>query len=277
MHKNLYELIKREAQPLLLVVEDLVKVDILASLNDGLYNISFITLSELLKKLSFTYHEHAIYMVMKQYQVKYEIAITYLNNLKYIIDVDKQRINSSDLKKITLLEEIREFLIANKLLITDPLFKGYCQKKKIIIYGYPQIKQEDLALLKQIDYQYIPIDYNKNLNTSVLACQSFADELFYALEEICELIINNVPLSEIKLVGISEENSFYVKQVFKMYQIPINLNEKKSLYSYDLSKDILNKYHLNELEYNEENSIFNEVIKVINKYASFKVDKTLID
>ena len=274
MHKKILKIIKENRDPLLLVVPDLIKHDILTNLNDGLYNVAFITMSEVIDRLSFTFNEEAIYMVMKQYQVGYDIAKTYLNNLKYLQYIDKKT-EDLESKKVELLDNIYHFLDNNNLIVKDFLFETYCQKKKIIIYGYPYLKKEELYLLDKINYVYLPIEYNIKLTTKVLACKSFADELFYAIEAICKLISNKVPLSDIKIVGIDKENYFYARQMFKMYQIPVNLNEKTSLYNYDITKTIIENYRNHTFEYDKDNLIQNEVIKVLNKFVMFEENEVL--
>jgi ATP-dependent helicase/DNAse subunit B len=277
MLKKLLSLIEKEKEPILLVTDKYNKEQILTNLYGDLVNITFISLPELIKKLTFSYSHEAIYYLMKQYQVNYEIALTYLQNMKYLSLINP----NDDLDKINLLQTLYEELFTNKLIAIDNLFLKYCQKKQVLIYGYPYISKEDLKVLSKIKYQYLSSEKG-NINTNeVSICKTVTDELFYVLEAIGDLITQGVPLTKIKLIGIRENDYFLTKQMFKLYQIPLNLHEKKSLYSYDITKDLLKAFGENRLDsydyQGKERSLINEVISIINQFASLPVDDILLE
>ena len=72
---------------------------------DKIYNIKFMSLKELIDSLTFTYDERSIYYLIKKYDMNYDVANIYLNNLKYAVN------NVSD--KTNKLIEIKNELIEN--------------------------------------------------------------------------------------------------------------------------------------------------------------------
>lgn len=266
MHENICKIIKDSTQPILLITNDIVKKDILTQLNDGLYNLSIMSLPTFMQKLTFTYEEEAIYFLMKEFEVNYDIALTYLQNLNIF-----NYVSNDDNQKLILLQKIYQFLDAKRLIIKDEYFLNYCKNKKIIVYGYSDLTKEEEYILKKVDHTLIELAYDKKITPKVLKCESFKDELFYTMEAICDLLAKGIPLCDIKLVGINSDQFFYTKQVFKMYQIPLNLNEMESLYSYDIAKLILN----DNSKIKEDNLFTDEVVRIMNKFARIPMDDTL--
>ena len=134
MLKKLLSLIEKEKEPILLITDKYNKEQILTNLYGDLVNITFISLPELIKKLTFYYSHEAIYYLMKQYQVNYEIALTYLQNMKYLSLINP----NDDLDKINLLQTLYEELFTNKLTLIifflSIVKKSKCLFMAILIY-----------------------------------------------------------------------------------------------------------------------------------------------
>ena len=95
-----------------------------------LINIKFMNMDEFIKSYYFDYDEKTILYVIKKYNVKYEVALEYLNNLIYIED---KKYNN---EKLDFLVNLKKELIDNNLLIFNSKFKNYINDKDIIIYNY---------------------------------------------------------------------------------------------------------------------------------------------
>ena len=98
-----------------------------------LKNIKIMSIEKLKKKYIFDYDDEAIYFLMKKYKVKYDVALTYIQNMYYI---KKDEYNS---KKLQKLLNFKNELLENNLLIKDELFRYYLNKNKIVVYGYDYI------------------------------------------------------------------------------------------------------------------------------------------
>ena len=124
-----------------------------------LINIKFISMDEFIKSYYFDYDEKTILYLIKNYNIKYEIALEYLNNLIYIED---KKYNN---EKLDFLVKLKNELIDNNLLIFNNKFKNYISNKDILIYNYSLSKFEK-HLLKDINYKLIEKN-NKNYKPTI--------------------------------------------------------------------------------------------------------------
>ena len=53
-------------------------------MRNKLINIKIMNIKEFVSKYCFDYDENAIIYIMKKYNIKYEIALMYINNLYYV-------------------------------------------------------------------------------------------------------------------------------------------------------------------------------------------------
>ena len=110
---------------MILVLPNNMKENVIKEVSslDKIYNIKFMSLKELIDSLTFTYDERSIYYLIKKYDMNYDVANIYLNNLKYAVN------NVSD--KTNKLTKIKNELIENNLLIYDKNIDKLIDNKKI--------------------------------------------------------------------------------------------------------------------------------------------------
>ena len=108
------------------IVPSNIKKKILLDLNkqDKLYDIKFMSL----KDLDLTYDKDAITYLKNKYNLKVEVALVYLNNIKYVDIKDYKN------EKLNKLVEIKKDLLDKNLISTNNLLN-----KQIVIYGYDYI------------------------------------------------------------------------------------------------------------------------------------------
>lgn len=269
----------------ILLISNNKRENIIKKLNEKLLNIKIMSLEEFIKKYTFDYNEKTIYHLMKRENIKYDIAKNYIKNIYY---VENKNYNN---KKLDKLVNIKNYLEENNLLIHDKLFKKYIKDKKIyVLYDY--ISKYENKILNEINIaQIIKIKENYNNYTpEIHEFNNITEEIEFVANSICKLIENKVDINNIKLVNITEEYNNELKKIFKLYNIPINLN-KKYIYGTKIVKDFLNNYEedinntLKTLEqnYNLENEanakIYNKLINIINEYSwcdNYKEIKELI-
>lgn len=269
---------------MILVLPNNMKENVIKEVSslDKIYNIKFMSLKELIDSLTFTYDERSIYYLIKKYDMNYDVANIYLNNLKYAVN------NVSD--KTNKLIEIKNELIENNFLIYDRNIDKLIDNKKIKIYGYDYISKFDLDILKKkgIDAQII----NKNVldfNHDVYEFDDIKDEIYFVLSKIIDLLNNGVDINNIKLCNVTSEYENDIKRMFKMFNISLNIKDNKSIKSSLIAKDfidilennnidetlefITNKYDMTILS---NKYIVDEIIKILNKYTFVKEKDILI-
>ena len=92
----------------IIITSNVNKKNILKKLNKELHNIKIYSINEFNKLYFFDYEEDTSYYIMNKYNVKYEIAKIYLDNMTYIED----KTYSND--KLSFLSKLKKELIDNK-------------------------------------------------------------------------------------------------------------------------------------------------------------------
>ena len=260
---------------LILIVPDSIKKKVLLQINniDKIFNIKIMNLKELINKLTFTYNEEAIYYLMKKYNIKYEVALVYLRNIKYIEN------KKYDIKKLDKLVEIKKELIDNDLLIFDDNINMFLKGKETIVYGYDYISMYDKTILNRISAKIIEKEY-KNYRHDIYEFKTIDEEVEFIANNIIDLINNKIDINNIKLSNLSKEYYNIVDRIFTFYNIPINLPNTSSIYDTNIVSEFLNfikekdKKETSEIIYSkydmnikENNYIYNKLVDILNKYT----------
>ena len=221
------------------------------------------SLNELINSLSFSFDQKSIYKVMKEYGIKYDNALVYLNNIKFIS-------SKLDNKKMNKLKEIKE--LVNDDLIYDNEFIKYINDKKICIYGYDYINNFEKNILNGLNYEIVnkPInDYSHN----IYEFNKLDDEIIFVLSSINKLINDGIDINKIKLINVNDDYIFKLKTLSNLFGIRINFKNNSTLFETIEFNNLLNDYK-DDKELNCINKdILNSFISIVNNY-SFIEDKS---
>ena len=249
----------------LVITSNSNKNRILKKLNDEkkLINVKFMSLNELINSLSFSFDQKSIYKVMKEYGIKYDNALVYLNNIKFIS-------SKLDNKKMNKLKEIKE--LVNDDLIYDNEFIKYINDKKICIYGYDYINNFEKNILNGLNYEIVnkPInDYSHN----IYEFNKLDDEIIFVLSSINKLINDGIDINKIKIINVNDDYFFRLKTLSNLFCIRINFKNNNTLFETIEFNNLLNDYK-DDKELNCINKdILNSFISIVNNY-SFIEDKS---
>ena len=245
--------------------------------SDNLINTKIITLSELKKKMYFDYDKEAIVYISNKYNVITEVARVYLNSLYNNLNIEDE--------KISFLKDLKQDLDDQNILHYDNMFKNFLKGKDIILFD-----------LKYVDnfYENIFKDLEKNSNITridiegeetkkdLYPASNKEEEISFVAEEIAKKIISGVNINNIKLANVSDEYKYTIKKIFKMFNIPVNLNEKATLRGTKLLKTFKENFNKGTIEALEETKklvknkqdekLYKKMIDVINEYAIIDED-----
>jgi ATP-dependent helicase/DNAse subunit B len=220
-----------------------------------LINTKFMTKTEFIKNYFVTYDELAIYYLVNKYNLKYENAIEYLDNIYFKND----------------FEGLDKYLIYNKN------FKNNIHN--IIVLGYTNLDDYIMQELNKYNVKFISNE-DKDYSPLVYGFQSDEEQILFVITDI---IKNNRDLNNVYLVNIDEEDKFNIRKLFKLYNLPINIDNKKSIYATKTTKLFLStlketKDLKKALDAIKQNDIYNKIIDILNKYAFVDViDDTFIN
>ena len=236
-----------------IICPDYIKKQILEQISNEkkIINLKFYTLDEFKKNYFGTYKDKAIYYLMKKYNYKYDVALTYLDNYYF----------NSELKK-----ELEE----NKLIIKEKI-----KINKIIIIGYNKIDKYLLNEISKYDYEIVE-EKERNYKNKVYEFDTMEEEINFVIKKIIDLQ-KTINLNNICLVNVGKEYLNDIERLFKFNNIPINLNIKKSIYGTTIVKRFLKNLKENKKIILENDEISKLIVKVINKYTFRKIDDTIIE
>ena len=247
----------------IIICNNSYKIQILKSIKK-LINIKFMSMEEFIKSYYFDYDEKTILYVIKKYNIKYEIALEYLNNLLYIED---KKYNN---EKLDFLVNLKKELIDNNLLIFNNKFKNFISDKEIIIYNYSLSKFEKY-LLKDINYKVIEKE-KKDYKPSIYEFNTIEEEIEYVARKISELINSGVDISNIKLTNISNDYINPLTKIFNFYNLKINKFNNIPIISNVIGKTFIDNLSsietaLESIEKYSDTDTYNKIINICNKYV----------
>ena len=255
----------------ILIIPNNLKEDILKyiRINKKDLNIKIFNMEEFINKLTFSYDEKTIYEVMKKFNTNYNISKLYLNNIKYVN-------SESNNYKLNKLYEIKKY--TNDFLIKDKLFFNLIKNKKVIVYGYSYITKYNQNILNMLDsLDILNIEHSEYIH-DILNFKTIFDECIYVVEKILELIDSKVDINNIFISNLDDTYRYVFNRLSKLYDIPINLNIKTSIYETNIGKYFIKNLDNNILEllerinntFNMNNSknydIYKKIISIINKF-----------
>ena len=265
----------------IIITSNTLKKDILSSNNNKLTYYKIYTLSEFNKLYFFDYNEKTIYYVMNKYNVKYEIAKIYVNNL---YNINNKTYSNHKLK---FLNELKQELMDNKLLKINKLFNKFLTNKNIIVYNLP-LSKELSSLINQLKENNNVEVINNEVGTNkhvIYEIDTIENEVLFIANKIVEFLKNNISISNIYLTNLNDEYKKLIKKIFPMYNIPYTLKNDESIYGTYISNKFFEYYDkdltitiekLKEyIETEEAQDIYNKIINIINKYT-FEDDKLKI-
>lgn len=255
-----------------LVIPNNIKNKVLDILNkqDKLYNIKIISLDELKACFLYQYDNEAIYYLMEKYHFKYDVAITYLENIKYLEN------DSYNVKKINDLLSLKRELLENKKLFKDDFLRRIIKDRRVIIYGYDFLSSFDEKVLSNCNYEFFDKKIGSYKHT-IYALDTIEDEIEFVASKIIDLINSGISIDKIKLANVNNEYLDIVRDVFKKFNLPINNLQCGSIYETNIIKyflnnissdtvldDIINKYNMDNPN---NNYVYFHLINILNKYT----------
>ena len=215
--------------------------------------LKIMSLNEFKNKYFGYVDERAIYYLIKKYHYKYEIAKMYLDNFLFIDNLKKE-------------------LAENNLIIEEPLFKENIKRIVVDLNVDPYIEKE----IKKYPHIYLN-DSAKKYNPTIFEFENVESEINFTALKIIELL-KSVNIDKIHLVNVGGDYKNILKRLFYFYKIPVDLQNKKSIYGTDLCKSFINKLDDcldSAIDILKNDDVSNTIIDIVNKYRFTNYDETI--
>ena len=265
----------------IIITSNVNKKNLLKKNNNQLLNVKVYSITEFNKLFYFNYDEETIFYIMTKYNVKYEIAKIYLDNLTYIEDIEYKN------DKLSFLSLLKKELLTNNLISINKLFLSTLVNKEIEFYNLPISKEIEhlINLLSENNKVYIKQDELKSYSHTIYELQTIEDEVEYIANYICNLIKQGINISKIYLTNLNDEYKKLIKRIFPMFNIPFTLDTTESIYGTFICTKFLELYsedisstmeQLKEyVDSKDSEDIYYKIINIINKYT-FVDDKNQV-
>jgi len=253
------------------IVEETTKKSLLNKINDKLINIKIFTLNEIKRKYFFDYTKETLYYIVKKYNVVLDVAKKYIDNLYYI----KEDINIEN-DKVNFLISLKRELDDKKLLKYNSLFKIYLKNKKVILYNLDNISKMYKNIFDSLDTISLN-DKKDNDIKKIYKANNSEEEITFVASEICKLIKNGVNINKIKLANVKSNYYFKIYNIFRLFNIPINLESNTSIngtiivkkfkeyYSSNIEETLNNlKKYIKTIE---DQEIYNQIVNLVSEYC----------
>lgn len=274
------DVVKHIKDNTLLIIPNNLKEKVLLELDtiDKITSIKIMDIDEVKKHLFFDHDVDSLIHLKSKYALNLDTCKTYLKNMYYLPDT----FTSSD--KLNELIMIKNTMLENNLLKKDDLFIKYLKNKHIIIYGYDYYDKFFTRIIEELKKITTVTVFHKieSPKKDLISYEfnSITDEVLYITEKIYKLLKNGVSIDRIKIANVDNDYVKEIRRVFSLYNIPVNLNEKISLYNIKFGKTVLNLLNQNKnfneiIEYlaeNYDNSLINKLITIFNKYINYSSD-----
>ncbi len=246
---------------LLIVCPNSLKEHILReiSLQEKLFDIKFMTKEEFRDNYFFKIKRNeALIYLMQKYNYHIDVCNVYLDNL-YVIENKTYKSN-----KLNFLKNLKQELQENNLLEFNPNFKNILSQRKVIVYGYFELeKYEEDMLNFKVDIKESKID------TPVIKCETLEEEINYIAIEIRKLLKKGIPINNIYLTNVQEDNYYLLRKIFSFYKIPLNLEIKDKVYG-----TLACSYYLENATLNDNYPLINKkIVQVINELVDIPNSK----
>lgn len=178
------------------------------------YGVKYISKSELISSLTFSYDYKAVIHLMNNRGYSFTNAKEILDNISFL---------KGGTSKLDKLLEIREELIKNNLIRKNEIFKRIFDNKDVYIYGYSNLDKEIISLLNDIGVEYSYIEEsNQGYKHDLIIFENIEEEVNYFFSSVCQMISSGININDILLYSYPSEYDLLLRKYARLYNLPIN-------------------------------------------------------
>ena len=234
-----------------IVCDNQVKLRILSNLKE-FKRYMFISYKELIHKFYGYVKENAIFSLVSNYGISYDLAKEYM---KYAPYTENKAYNDI---KLDSLYKVKSFLEKEDLIEKDPYFIYQLKQYPITFLDIKETKEfEKLTseLSKTTEVILMPKE-TKNYQPKVSEYDTILDELYDICNQIKILHKKGIKYSNIYLMNMNSDYEFILKRLSESYNIPIAFKPNKNILHTRFVKDFL--------KLSMEKESFQDILKELN-------------
>lgn len=181
---------------------------------------------DLLKGFFFEIDEKAVQFLMKEENIRYDIAKMYLENMYFLPD------SKTENQKIAKLQDIKTKLEKAGLLLRDPYYSRLFDKRQVFVYGYQVDDREIKYVLDSLSISYSTVGLMASKRPlSISHFATIEDEVRFCFNQIAGLVSQGIRIDDICIYDPPSDYDFILPTFSDYFGLPINMPKKTSLYS----------------------------------------------
>lgn len=198
-------------------------------------NYIFLTLEELESRVYGSCEKRAVFALMRQYALSYELAMEYIRYIPYVEEKNYNRL------KLDSLVSAKRFLKQQGLFTEDLLFFIRLRQYPVTFLNADNTLR--ISRLKRVLSEYTEVlDYRQERTVYCPVVYAFKDMQEEAWE-ICNMIFQyvrqGVSLNHIHILNMDKEYAFLFERLSKHYHLPIRFPSLQNINSLDIAKSFL--------------------------------------
>ncbi len=214
-------------------------------------NYIFMTPNILLKNIYGGVKKEALFSLMDQYSLSYDLAKEYMKYIPYVLDKTYNNI------KLDSLVSAKSYLKKMGFIEDNPLFNYRLNQFPItfLTSNYTKELQNIIAELKKKTEVILFTKESLKLKPNVYEYKSIKEECYGIMNEMKKLHEEGIPYQRMYLINMSSNHEFIFKRLSKTYNIPIHFKPIRNITHTAFAKKFL---HLLE-----EKESFSEILATV--------------
>ncbi len=223
----------------------------------GIKNYTYLTIVELERKVYGRCLPSAVFELMKQYDLSYELAKEYLTYIPYLTEE-----NYSDVVLDSIFTA-RKHLIDKNLFQMDSFFLTQLKKNPVTFLNVEDssVKKSLVSFLEKYTKVYDIKEENNRYVPKVYEFSKIEEEVYFVCNQIVKLIQEGILPYRIHICNMDNEYEFLFQRAIYTYHLPFSIHEKRNILSLRIGKDFLKLCR--------ECSTFSNVFEQLNQQSSY--------
>lgn len=202
---------------------------------DGFKNYIFLSYNELRDKLLGSCDNEALFALVNNYDLSYELAEEYIKYMPYIENKTYGNL------KLDSLVSAKNYLINNNLFKKDEFFLYRLRQYSITFINQDNSNEHQILIeeaKKYTNVYEIKADFTK-YDINVYAYKNITDECIDVFNQIKQLSRNGISLNNIFIENVDDSYSFIFNRLSKHYNLPILLPKKRNILTTELAQSFI--------------------------------------
>ena len=252
---------------MIIITNNTIKLEILKMLykEKKMLNLKFLSIKDFKDGYFGKVSDDALLYLVRNYKLNVDVAKEYLDNIFF---------------DYAPLKDIYDDLLNKGYLLFDKLFQEEIKSKKIGVILRNGIDNYLVDTLRGLGAFFYEEEVKKIKKLKVYEYCDLEEEIISVASNIRDNYMEC--LSDVYLVNVSQDYYQELKRIFKFYNIPLRLNERREIFSTKVIQDFLNDLRITKsvevaLSKLKKGECYDKLVDLLNTYDCSLIDNAFIE